>query len=70
MQNVQCVSATPRVSVGEDLQAVLLGLLLEKLLIHPSVLVHEEHIPAVIPARRDMMGTPHGNRSGYSMLGK
>jgi hypothetical protein len=26
--------------------------------------VHEEHILAVIPALRDMMGTPHGNGSG------
>ena len=51
-------------AVGEDLQAVLLSLLLQQLQVHPPVLVHEEHILAVIPALRDMMGAPNGNGSG------
>jgi hypothetical protein len=39
-------------------------MLLQKLQVHPPVLIHEEHILAVVPALRDMMGTPNGNRSG------
>jgi hypothetical protein len=51
-------------AVGEDLQAVLLGLLLEKLQVHPPVIIYEEHVQAVVPALRDMMGTPNGDSSG------
>ena len=51
-------------AVGHNLQAVLARLLLEQLQVHLPVLVHEEHILAVIPALGDMMGTPHGNDSG------
>jgi hypothetical protein len=51
-------------AVSQDLQAVLLGLLLQQLQIHLPVLVREEHVLAVIPALCDMMGTAHGNGSG------
>ena len=53
-------------AVSEDLQAILLGLLLQKPQVHPPVLVHEEHGLAVISVLRDVMGIPHGYRSGYS----
>ena len=51
-------------AVGEDLQAVLLGLLLQKLQVHPPVVIYEEHVLAVIPTLRNMMGAPHGDGSG------
>jgi hypothetical protein len=51
-------------AVGKDLQAVLVRLFLERLQVHLPVLVYEEHRLAVIPALRDMMGTPDGNGSG------
>jgi hypothetical protein len=56
-------------AVGEDLQVVLPGLLLEKFQVHPAVVIHEEHVLAVIPTLRDMMGTPNGDGSGYSWHG-
>jgi hypothetical protein len=51
-------------AVGEDLQAVLLGLLLQKLQVHPPVVIHKEHVLAVVPALCDMMRAPNGDGSG------
>jgi len=51
-------------AVRQDLQAVLACLLLEQFQVHPPILVHEEHVLAVVPALRDMMGAPNSYGSG------
>ena len=43
-------------AIADQLQRVLLRLLFQKLQIHPTIIINEEHILAVIPALGNMMG--------------
>ena len=43
-------------AIAGQLQRVFVRLLFQKLQIHPAIIIHEEQIPAVVPALRDMMG--------------
>ncbi len=43
-------------AIAGQLQRVLVRLLFQQLQIHPAIIIDKEHILAVIPALRDMMG--------------
>ena len=51
-------------AIADQFQRVLVRLLFQQLQIHPSIIIHEEHILAVVPALRDMMGEPDCYCSG------
>jgi len=47
-------------AIAGQLQRVLVRLLFQQLQIHPAIIVDEEHILAVVPTLRDMMGESNG----------
>jgi len=51
-------------AIADQLQRVFVRLLFQQLKIHPAIIIHEEHILAVVPALRDMMGESNGYCSG------
>jgi len=51
-------------AITGKLQRVLVGLLFQQLQIQPAIIIHKEHILAVIPALGDMMGVSNCYCSG------
>jgi hypothetical protein len=51
-------------AVPVDVQAVFVGLLFQQVKINASVVVHEEHILAVVPSLGDMMSTTDRDCTG------
>jgi len=51
-------------AIAGQLRRVFLRLLFQQLKIHPAIIINEEHILAVVPALRDMMGESNGYCSG------
>ena len=47
-------------AIAGQLRRVFVRLLFQQLQIHPAIIIHKEHIPAVVPALRDMMGESNG----------
>ena len=58
------VTASSALAIAGQLQRVFVRLLFQKLQIHPAIIIHEEHILAVVAALRDMMGESNCYCSG------
>jgi hypothetical protein len=51
-------------AIAHHFQVILVGLFFQQFQVHPPVIIHEEHILAVVPTLRDMMGESDGDGSG------